>query len=72
VEVADDGPGIAPEVLPLVWDAFFTTKPAGEGSGLGLDAARRIVERRHRGRIDVATGRTGTTFRVRLPVAPAR
>ena len=64
VEVADDGPGIAPEVLPLVWDAFFTSKPAGEGSGLGLDAARRIVERRHRGTIDVDTSPAGTTFQI--------
>jgi signal transduction histidine kinase len=68
VEVADDGPGIAPEVLPRIWDAFFTTKPPGEGSGLGLDNARRIVERRHHGTIDVDTGPDGTTFRVRLPL----
>ena len=71
VEVADDGPGIAPEVLPRIWEAFFTTKPPGEGSGLGLDNARRIVERRHHGTIDVDTGVDGTTFRVRLPVERA-
>ena len=70
VEVVDDGPGIAPEVLPRIWDAFFTTKPAGEGSGLGLDSARRIVEGRHHGTIEAGTGPDGTTFRVRLPLRP--
>ena len=68
VEVVDDGPGIAPEVLPRIWDAFFTTKPPGEGSGLGLDSARRIVEGRHHGTIEAVTGADGTTFRVRLPL----
>jgi signal transduction histidine kinase len=68
VEVVDDGPGIPPEALPRIWDPFFTTKPAGEGSGLGLDSARRIVEGRHHGTIEVATGPDGTTFRVRLPL----
>ena len=73
VQVADDGPGIAPEVLPRVFDAFFTTKPAGSGSGLGLDNVRRIVERRHRGRVEVDTEvGAGTTFRVRLPLRAAR
>ena len=69
VEVSDDGPGIAPEVLPRIWDAFFTTKPAGTGSGLGLDNVRRIVEQRHGGgvEVDTAPGR-GTTFSVRLPL----
>ena len=72
VEVVDDGTGIADDVLPRVFEAFFTTKPAGEGSGLGLDNALRIVERRHGGRIEVETstepGSSGTTFRVRLPL----
>ena len=68
VEVADDGPGIPDEVLPRIWDAFFTTKPVGTGSGLGLDNVRRIVERRHAGTVEVETGAGGTTFRVRLPL----
>jgi signal transduction histidine kinase len=68
VEVADTGPGIPPEVLPRIFHAFFTTKPPGEGSGLGLDNAKRIVERRHGGRIDVDTSPAGTTFAVRLPL----
>ena len=68
VEVADDGPGIPPEVLPRIWEPFFTTKPAGTGSGLGLDNVRRIVDRRHGGTVEVETGTDGTTFRVRLPL----
>ncbi len=68
VEISDNGPGIPPEVLPHIYDAFFTTKPVGEGSGLGLDNARRIVVRRHHGTIDVSTGTEGTTFHVRLPL----
>ena len=68
VEVVDDGPGIPAEVLPRIWEAFFTTKPVGTGSGLGLDNVRRIVDRRHGGTVEVDTGAGGTTFRVRLPL----
>ena len=45
VDVCDDGAGMPDAVQPQVFDAFFTTKAPGEGSGLGLDSARRIVER---------------------------
>jgi signal transduction histidine kinase len=68
VEIADDGPGIPPEVQPRVFDAFFTTKAPGQGSGLGLDNAQRIVVRRHGGTLDFVTGDSGTTFQVRLPL----
>ena len=68
VEVDDAGPGIPPEAQPRVFDAFFTTKRAGEGSGLGLDNARRIVEQRHGGTLTFTTGPDGTSFCVRLPV----
>ncbi|CAD5369715.1 Sensor histidine kinase [Rubrivivax sp. A210] len=69
ISVADTGPGIAPDVLPHIWDTYFTTKPEGEGTGLGLPIARTIVEQ-HGGKITVVSkpGR-GTTFTVRLPVA---
>jgi signal transduction histidine kinase len=69
VEVADDGPGIPDDVRARIFDAFFTTKGAGRGTGLGLDTARRIVEERHRGTLVVesAPGK-GTTFRASLPV----
>jgi signal transduction histidine kinase len=67
VEVTDDGPGVPEEVRGDLFEPFVTTKGAGEGSGLGLDNARRIVERRHGGSLTYATGPEGTTFCVRLP-----
>lgn len=72
IKVRDDGTGIAPDVLPQIFEPFLTTKESGHGVGLGLAIARGIVER-HSGRIDVQSevGR-GTTFKVTLPnQAPA-
>ena len=67
ITVADDGPGIPPELLPRIFDPFFTTKEVGQGSGLGLSIVHGIVER-HGGTIavDSAVGK-GTTFTVSLP-----
>lgn len=67
VKVRDDGTGIAPDVLPHIFEPFMTTKEDGHGTGLGLAIARGIVER-HKGRIEVQTdlGR-GTTFIVTIP-----
>jgi len=66
VQVADDGPGIPPDVAEKVFDPFFTTKP--QGSGLGLAIVRKIVDA-HDGRIDMRTAvGQGTTIRVTLPV----
>ncbi len=67
VEVADDGPGIPPESLTRVFDAFFTTKDVGQGTGLGLDIARRVVLRHH-GELLVVSRPGHTAFRVNLPV----
>jgi signal transduction histidine kinase len=67
VEVADDGPGVPESVRGHLFEAFVTTKVAGAGSGLGLENARRIVERRHGGSLTYTTGPEGTTFCVRLP-----
>ena len=65
ITVADDGPGIPPEVTDRIFSPFFTTKP--QGSGLGLAIVRKIVDA-HDGRIDVG-GRPGggAVFRVTLP-----
>ena len=69
VEVEDDGPGIPPDVVPRVFDSFFTTKAPGKGTGLGLDISYGIVVHRHGGEITVDTEPGRTTFRVAIPVA---
>ena len=68
VDVADDGPGIPAEAQSHVLDPFFTTKPVGQGTGLGLDTARQIVEEHHAGTLGFDTGPDGTTFHVWLPI----
>jgi len=71
VSVGDTGCGIPAELQARIFDAFFTTKPAGEGTGLGLDIVRKIVEKHHGSiAVDSEVGR-GTTFTVRLPIAGA-
>jgi signal transduction histidine kinase len=71
VDIADDGPGIAPEARAHIFDPFFTTKDVGQGTGLGLDTARRIVADRHRGTIAVDSEPGHTVFHVRLPLQGA-
>lgn len=66
VSFTDNGPGIPPEILPRIFEPFFTTKSRGEGTGLGLDICRRIVEK-HYGRIEVSSQPGQTTFHVLLP-----
>ena len=67
VEIADSGPGLPPEVAARAFDAFFTTKEVGRGTGLGLDIARRIVVERHGGTIEIDRVDGETVLRVRLP-----
>jgi signal transduction histidine kinase len=68
VEIADNGPGISPEIQPHIFEPFFTTKGVGEGTGLGLDTVQRIVKK-HRGSIQVSSKPGDTRFQVRLPLA---
>src|SRR5579863_514738 len=70
VEIADNGPGISPEVQPHIFEPFFTTKGVGEGTGLGLDTVQRIVKK-HRGNIQVNSKPGDTRFQVWLPLADA-
>jgi signal transduction histidine kinase len=67
VHVIDDGPGIPADVRSRIFDPFFTTKPVGEGTGLGLDIARRIV-RQHNGQIVLDSRPGHTEFRVTIPM----
>jgi two-component system NtrC family sensor kinase len=71
IRIADNGEGIPPEYIQKIFDPFFTTKGESKGTGLGLAVVYGIVEE-HNGEIDVES-RTGegTTFTVRLPLAPA-
>ncbi len=69
VEVGDTGPGMPPEVAARAFEAFYTTKDVGKGTGLGLDIARRIVVERHRGTIGIERLDGQTVLRVRLPIS---
>jgi len=68
VRIRDDGPGIPADLRDRIFDPFFTTKPLGQGTGLGLDIARRLV-RHNDGAIDFESQPGRTEFRVRLPIA---
>jgi signal transduction histidine kinase len=70
VEIIDNGPGIPDKVLPHIFEPFFTTKGVGQGTGLGLDTASRIV-RKHRGQIQVNSKPGETRFQIWLPLAEA-
>ena len=70
VHVIDDGPGITAADLDRIFDQFYTTKPVGKGTGLGLPTAQAIVLG-HRGTIQVESRPGHTEFRVCLPAAPA-
>jgi signal transduction histidine kinase len=67
VEIGDNGPGIPPDVEPHIFEPFYTTKGVGEGTGLGLDTALRIVKK-HRGSIQVDSKPGDTRFQIFLPL----
>jgi len=70
IEVADDGPGMPPEVAAHAFEPFFTTKEEGAGVGLGLSVVYGIVQR-HGGRIDLDTAPgKGCRFTITLPERP--
>ena len=71
VEVSDNGPGIAPEAAPRIFESFFTTKPRGMGTGLGLPISLGIVRSLGGEIIVESRPGEGATFRVRLPATAA-
>jgi signal transduction histidine kinase len=68
VSIEDHGAGISPETLPHIFEAFFTTKPQGSGTGLGLEIVHRIVTQKFAGVIEVESEPGNTRFIVRLPL----
>jgi PAS domain S-box-containing protein len=72
VEIEDNGSGIAAEDLACIFEPFYTTKPQGQGTGLGLDTAWRIVTEEHSGMIDVTSHPGSTIFKITVPVISTR
>jgi signal transduction histidine kinase len=66
VRLSDTGPGIPDDIRTKIYDPFFTTKPVGQGTGLGLSTVYSIIER-HKGSIECKTGEGGACFEIRLP-----
>ncbi len=67
ISIGDTGSGIPPKILPNIFDPFYTTKVAGEGSGLGLHICKQIIEK-HNGTISVISNPGNTIFTVVLPI----
>jgi signal transduction histidine kinase len=72
VEIEDNGPGVPVDVRARVFDAFFTTKQPGQGTGLGLNISYNIVVGRHRGDITLVSEPGKTCFQVMLPILQPR
>lgn len=69
IEIRDSGIGISNENLDKIFQPFFTTKPVGKGTGLGLGIAYDIIVHKHGGEIDVESSvGVGTNFKIRLPI----
>jgi len=69
IRIADNGPGIPPQMQQQIFDPFFTTKPVGQGTGLGLSISYQIVVEKHGGQLKCfSTPEEGTEFLIELPV----
>ncbi|MDJ0691231.1 MAG: AAA family ATPase [Xenococcaceae cyanobacterium MO_188.B32] len=68
VQIIDSGSGIPAEIQDKIFTPFFTTKPAGEGTGLGLDIVNKIIDK-HQGTIEVTSEPGNTVFSIWLPVS---
>jgi len=66
IEVIDTGPGIPPEILPRIFEPYFSARPGG--TGMGLATARRVISRQG-GTLEVETGPSGSRFTIKLPIA---
>ncbi|MEG4800658.1 PAS domain S-box protein [Microcoleus sp. ARI1-B5] len=70
IKIADNGPGITEEVKQRIFDTFFTTKPVGKGTGMGLSISYQIIVERHKGEFYCTSelGK-GTEFTIKMPIA---
>jgi len=68
VEIIDDGPGIPAEIQSRIYEPFFTTKPPGKGTGLGLHISHDIIANRHHGQLLVESKPGETKFKAVLPI----
>jgi C4-dicarboxylate-specific signal transduction histidine kinase len=68
ISVTDSGPGIPPELRPRIMEPFFTTKPVGRGTGLGLSVSKNIAEE-HGGKLEYSEHEGHTRFSLVLPLA---
>ena len=69
ITIADNGEGMTPEVKERLFENFFTTKPIGEGTGLGMAITRDIIENKHGGHLSFETEEgKGTTFTFTIPI----
>lgn len=72
ITVQDNGNGIPPNIIDKIFQPFFTTKPSGQGTGLGLSMSYDIVTKVHGGKIDVDTRPgEGTSFIITIPIQPS-
>jgi signal transduction histidine kinase len=68
VEVENTGPPIPEDIIGRIFEAFFTTKEPGKGTGLGLDTSYNVIVTQHRGNLSVTSEHDATVFRVDLPI----
>jgi len=69
IEVEDNGPGIPKRIQKRIFEPFYTTKPVGSGTGLGLSVSYMIITQNHGGNMDVeSTPGIGTKFIIKLPI----
>ncbi|HIK09634.1 MAG TPA: PAS domain-containing protein [Oscillatoriaceae cyanobacterium M33_DOE_052] len=69
ISIRDNGSGISPEVKAKIFNPFFTTKPIGKGTGMGLSISYQIINQNHRGKLECAsTLGGGTEFQIKLPL----
>src|SRR4028119_584133 len=73
IKIADNGPGITEEVKQRIFDTFFTTKPIGKGTGMGLSISYQIIVESHKGELYCTSelGK-GAEFTIRIPIAQER